>query len=357
MNMIQPAHKTSSRLRILICTQSVDKNDPILGFFHSWIEEFAVHAERIIVVCLRKGEQALPGNVEVIALGETHRIFRAIELVSIVWGRRRDYDAVFVHMNPEYVVAAGWLWRLSRKRVALWYVHKSTTFFLRIAFAFVHNVFTVSEDTFPLKNAKVKIVGHGIDPVLFAPSEKRATGFRVVTVGRVSEKKNTKRIAEAVLAFAKNHTDVSLDIYGAPVTENEKIYACEVAEWVTREGRGVVQLHGSLPNEKVPVVLQGADVFINLGETGGVDKAVLEAMACGVPVISSSSAHAPLLLQFPQLIVEANEASILCALEAVYSTPHAERKRMGEELRRIVVEHHSLKPLVKRILWTLSGNR
>ena len=56
-------------MRLLIYTQKVDKNDPVLGFFHQWIEEFAEHLDALEVVCLEKGEYTLPGNARVTSLG------------------------------------------------------------------------------------------------------------------------------------------------------------------------------------------------------------------------------------------------------------------------------------------------
>ena len=57
-------------MRLLIITQKVDKNDPILGFFHRWIEEFAKHCQSIIVICLQKGEYNLPKNIKILSLGK-----------------------------------------------------------------------------------------------------------------------------------------------------------------------------------------------------------------------------------------------------------------------------------------------
>ena len=57
-------------MKILICTQKVDLNDDILGFFHSWIAEFAKQCEKVTVICLYKGEYDLPGNVKVLSLGK-----------------------------------------------------------------------------------------------------------------------------------------------------------------------------------------------------------------------------------------------------------------------------------------------
>src|SRR3989344_1360403 len=137
--------QTSNGVRILICTQAVDRDDPALGFFIRWIEEMAKQCEHVLVICLRKGTHNLPKNVEVISLGERHKIFRAFELCGIAWGRRNEYDAVFVHMNPEYIAAAGWLWRLRGKKIVLWYTHKSVNMLLRIATLFANKILTASK--------------------------------------------------------------------------------------------------------------------------------------------------------------------------------------------------------------------
>ncbi|MDE1988716.1 MAG: hypothetical protein KGI39_03395, partial [Patescibacteria group bacterium] len=57
-------------MRILILTQKIDANDPILGFFCGWAKEFAKRFEMITVICLQKGECNLPANVKVLSLGK-----------------------------------------------------------------------------------------------------------------------------------------------------------------------------------------------------------------------------------------------------------------------------------------------
>src|SRR3989338_1080292 len=41
-------------IRLLICTQAVDKGDPILGFFHQWVAEFALYASEVHAICLQR---------------------------------------------------------------------------------------------------------------------------------------------------------------------------------------------------------------------------------------------------------------------------------------------------------------
>src|SRR3989338_3997811 len=97
-------------MKLLIITQKVDKNDPILGFFHRWLEEFAKNVEKLTVICLGKGEYDLPENVRVLSLGKESghsKIKYLRRFYKYIWMERKNYDAVFVHMNPEYVIL-GW---------------------------------------------------------------------------------------------------------------------------------------------------------------------------------------------------------------------------------------------------------
>ena len=63
-------------MKLLICTQAVDREDSVLGFFHSWIREFAKHYESVTVICLYKGEYDLPENVKILSLGKEDNIAR-----------------------------------------------------------------------------------------------------------------------------------------------------------------------------------------------------------------------------------------------------------------------------------------
>ena len=65
-------------------TQKVDKNDAILGFFHNWLLQLSPKFERIIVVCLEKGESDLPNNVRVLSLGKEKVVVGSQNLASSI---------------------------------------------------------------------------------------------------------------------------------------------------------------------------------------------------------------------------------------------------------------------------------
>jgi glycosyltransferase involved in cell wall biosynthesis len=291
-------------MKLLIFTQTVDANDSYLGFFVRWIEEFAKHCEQVEVVCLRKGAYTLPHNVSVRALSSHTKIGRALEVMRL--SNRLTYDAVFVHMNPEYLVAAGWLWRLRGTPTILWYMHKSVNIKLRIAEKFANIICTASQESFRLPSHKVRIVGHGIDTDFFTPDPTVARGEHALSVGRLMKSKRHDLAIEIAQADGRE-----LRIAGAGP---ERAHLEELA---AQMGARVTFL-GPLSQTALRNEYRQAAYFIHTSETGSLDKVVLEALACGCPVQTRD----PHLKDFP------------------LNPPNPE----------FVREHHSLTKLIPRIL-------
>ena len=89
-------------MNVLICTQKVDKNDPILGFFHDWVIGFAAKYDYVTVICLFEGEHDLPENVKVFSLGKekgASKVAYLMRFYKYIWSKQTEYDVVFVHMN------------------------------------------------------------------------------------------------------------------------------------------------------------------------------------------------------------------------------------------------------------------
>lgn len=262
-------------MKLLICTQAVDIEDSDLGFFVRWIQEFAKHCEKITVVCLREGKYELPHNVEVVVLGKTSRILQTVRLWRLCISHRHDYDAVFVHMNPEYIVAVGFLWRLMRKHIALWYTHKSVTLRLRVAVAFAESIFTASKESFRLQSRKVHVMGHGIDTDFFSPDSSITRGDWALSVGRLMP---SKRHDLAILWAVREGRALRIAGEGP-----ERHYL----ETLAHELGARVRFLGGLTQTQLRDEYRKAACMVHTSETGSLDKVVLEALACGLPVRTS----------------------------------------------------------------------
>jgi glycosyltransferase involved in cell wall biosynthesis len=298
-------------MRLLIITQKVDKNDSNLGFFHRWIEEFAKHCSRVEVICLGKGEYKLPLNVNVHSLGkevDSGRVLRLLRFLRLI--NSLSYDAVFVHMNPEYVIAGGIIWKMLGKKVALWYTHKNVDLKLRLAEKLASVVLSASKESFRLGSNKLIITGHGIDTDFFCPDPAVEKEKIVLTVGRITASKHIQEIIDSIPA------GYELQIAGIPVTEEDEIYR--------RSLKGSATFLGAVKYEDLPELYRRASLFINKSSTGSMDKAVLEALACGTKIETTNEAYA---------------------------------KMPDNDGREWVIENHSLSKLIPKIVSVLGSKQ
>ncbi len=199
---------------ILIITQKVDEKDQLLGFFIDWIKRFGDYFQKVTVLCLENRAPELPKNIRVISLGKDRgksKIRQLFNFYRYIWSLRRDYDVVFVHMNPIWAALGGFWWHRMSKKVFFWYTHKAVTFKLKLAEKFADVIFSASKESFRLPSRKLVVTGHGIDTDLFKPDPNRQSHdgtVRLLSVGRiapVSPQLILCYIAERVLGQPKSY--------------------------------------------------------------------------------------------------------------------------------------------------------
>lgn len=339
-------------MRLLIITQKVDKDDPILGFFHRWIEEFSKNCESVLVICLQKGVYDLPNNVRVFSLGKedgVSRIKYLYRFYKYIFSSRDQYDSVFVHMNPIYIVLGGLVWRIMRKRIALWYTHKKVNFVLRIAERLVDTVFSASNESFRLKSKKLVVTGHGIDTKLFYPRERAESGEKtIVTSGRISRTKNIHLMIEAVSKVTL--PDIKLIVVGEPQGSEEIEYKKELDALINKLGvADRVFFAGRKSQEELAEILGSTNLFLNLSNTGSLDKAVLEAVASGVPTLTSNEAFKLILPKSFFIFTDIKSFS----LDVETSLNSSDREMIYTQY---IIQNHNLDNLIPLILSKFSNN-
>lgn len=286
-------------MKLLIVTQVVDTEDPILGFFVRWVEEFAKHAEHVEVICLKSGRCNLPENVRVHSLGKERgaagRVTYAWRFLSLAWRLRDDYDTVFVHMNQEYVLIAGWLWKLLGKRVSMWRNHYAGSWITDVAAAFCAKVFCTSKDSYTARYEKTVLMPIGIDTDRFKFDEHVARKPRsILFLARMARSKRPEMLVEALALLAKSGTEFTATFVGSPAPLDGAYYEGLKEKVHELKLDGGVTFVAGVPNSATPDLYRAHEIFVNASPSGMFDKTLFEAAACGCSVLAASADFAEL---------------------------------------------------------------
>lgn len=353
-------------MKLLIITQKVDINDDLLGIYHGWVKKIAAKCESVLVVCLYKGKYDFPENVEVFSLGKEQyfdlpNFFRRLTAVfrfyKYVWKLRKKYDTVFVHMNPEYLILAGWLWKLMGKKTVLWYAHYLDNFKLRLAAPFADKIVTSTKRAFPYEIKKLTVLQQGIDTGKFSPSKKiikkeENSKLKIISLGRISPVKDLETLIEAVNILKNNNFNFFLDILGEP-TDKDADYFEKIKNLIINLGLSdKISLLGKISTSQNPEVYLDYDVFINLTCTGSFDKTILEAMSSGLPVLVANEIYKE-IFESPlkeKLIFKAKDAQDLAGkIIKLASLSKNELDVIKIKMREIILSQHGLDGLVDKL--------
>jgi glycosyltransferase involved in cell wall biosynthesis len=111
----------------------------------------------------------------------------------------------------------------------------------------------------------------------------------VLSIGTIEPRKNYPTLFEAYAAVLPRHPDVGLVIAGGRGWLDDPTFAR--ARELGLDGR--ILFTGHVPDDDLPTLLDAAEVFAFPSEFEGFGLPPLEAMASGVPVVSSNAASLP----------------------------------------------------------------
>lgn len=324
-------------MKLFVCTQTVDLDDPALGFFHGWLEMLAKQFDSLEVICLKKGRYILPSNVRVHSLGkETGRKNRfryAARFLALCWSLRGAYDAVFVHQNQEYVLLAGGLWRLWGKRVFMWRNHYAGSPLTGIAAFFCDKVFCTSVHSYTARYKKTVLMPVGVDTDLFKFSEAR-TPHSILFLGRVAPSKRPDLLIESLGLLVKRGVRFTATLCGPVLPKDEGYFAALKRRAEELGLTKCVTFRAGVSHDAAAALYASHEIFVNLSGSGMYDKTMFEAAASGCIVIALSkdfTRHVD--AQFvPQ---GGNAEAIAHALEHALSAPADENMKAADSFRAL----------------------
>ena len=257
-----------------------------------------------------------------------------------------------VLFRKKLVVRAGYLWSLNRAREKPRSLGNAIVRVLeRVAVRAADRVILTGE---PLKEyvvsrygvspGRVRVIPNHVNTDLFAPDGAQPDRGVVCFVGRLSREKNLPALIEALGGVP----DARLRLIGSGA---ERDRLADQAR-----ARGVqVEFTGTVPNSRLPGLLNRAELFVLPSFYEANPKSLLEAMACGRAVLGTAVDGIRDLIRHGEtgLLCGTDPESLRGAIRTVLADPPL-RRRLGENARRVVLESNSTQAVLRAELAVLA---
>jgi glycosyltransferase involved in cell wall biosynthesis len=135
-----------------------------------------------------------------------------------------------------------------------------------------------------LPDAEVGVVPNGVEADRFRPADGPLDPqtLKCLTVGRLSVSKRIDVVISAVELLRKRLPGATLTIAGGGGLEQE------LRELIRGQGVGDhVRMLGIVPSDDMPELYRRHDLFVTATASEGMSNAMLEAMACGLPIVTT----------------------------------------------------------------------
>lgn len=336
-------------MKLLVLTQVIDVNHPVLGFFHQWLFRFAERCEQLTIICLEQGLSNLPANIRVLSLGKERGVSRLEYLrrfYTYLWRERARYDLVFVHMNSEYVLLAGWWWWLTGKKVALWRNHARGNWWIRLAVMLSHQVFCTSPQSYTARFKKTRLMPAGVDTDFFCPAPgvpKRP--HSILFLGRIAPVKQLAQFVASLAELKRQDVEFMATIAG-PTLPVDRAYRVMMEGEIERQGLGdSVRLLGPVSPAEALQLYREHVLYVNLTPAGSWDKTIFEAAACSLRVLAYNQDLKSLFGS--EAILRSLRPEILASKISQFLLPEF---KSGINFRYAVVREQSLTKLVDKLI-------
>lgn len=198
-----------------------------------------------------------------------------------------------------------------------------------------------SNDQKPFFSEKVQkksvVIPNPINPIYFENRKEvyDSNSHNIVAAGRLSLQKNYKMMIDAVNIVSKEYDDISLCIYGIGTLEEELrnyILELRLSDKIKLMGR----------SQDLYNVYKNADLYLMSSDFEGMPNALAEAMAIGVPCISTDCKTGPKDLiddsENGYLVPCGDPEALAEKIKQVFSLSDEEQQRLGMNARKKVGE-------------------
>ena len=281
-------------------------------------------------------------------------ILNAYDIVQVVSGAPA-WALVTRDVAPPVVLQVATLVKVERTRLlregrgprAMWAramtaitARLESTALRHLDIAVVINSWMLAELSARMGEARVRYAPPGVDTEMFHPSAAPSAGY-ILSVGRFSDpRKNARLLFHAYARLRRDHPSAPpLILAGRNMPT--------AADWAVAVELGIeehVERRPDVSLAELAELYRSAGQFVSSSDEEGLGIAILEAMASGVPVVSTRSGGPDDFVADGQtgfLVPVGDEAALAARMGDLLADPRRARE-MGTRGREVVMERYSL---------------
>ena len=190
---------------------------------------------------------------------------------------------------------------------------------------------------------KLAVIHNGTDTNMFIPCEKEKNNNQILWIGRFTPGKGVEYLIDAFNILVKEYSDFKLLMIGrGPLKENieQKIRDLDLSKNII--------IREFVPNSELPEIYKSSDVFVLPSLNEGVPRTILEAIACGIPVVCTELPQLVNVVDGCGLLVPVKDSQALAEGISKIVSDRDMAQKFGKNGRVKVVENYSWEDTVKK---------
>lgn len=258
--------------------------------------------------------------------GRLHNFFLRLKKLRNIWkDEKPDVILSFMGKNNLMAVLTSRLLGIPiavsvRAEPKLEYYNRLLKMSARFLFRFADGIILQTEECKAFFSKKVQkksvILKNSIDETFLCDPYKGVREKRITAVGRIDDNKNHEMIIRAFAALSKDEPDYSLTIYGEGELRQQLL---QLVKEIHLENR--IFLPGAVADVKQAIYKSA--IFVLSSDSEGQPNTLLEAMALGIPCISTDCPCGG-----PRAIIQSHENGILI--------PVRDTDKLEQEMRQLI---------------------
>ena len=193
---------------------------------------------------------------------------------------------------------------------------------------------------FRINQKKIRVIPNYIDINRFKPISVEKKEKSILFIGRLNEFKNLDNLIESFIYL----DDFSLDIIGNGELKSSLINKVEKLKLQSK-----IKFLGTIPNSKLPEIINQYSIFILPSNMEGNPKTLLEAMSCGIACIGTNNPGINQIITHRKngYLCNFDSKSIANAIKIVNNNIDL-KDFIGKNARQYIIENHSIDRIFKK---------